>query len=129
MVTWSSKWKASTRPRKQRNYRFKAPLHIKQKMTAVHLAKPLREKYGKRSLAVRKGDKVKILRGQFKGKTGDVITVKIIDMKVVVEGIENIRKDGTKSPYLLEPSNMMITELNLEDKRRKESLERKGAKK
>lgn len=128
MVKWSSKWKASKRPRKQRNYAFSAPLHIKQKMIASHLSAELRKKHGKRSMQLRKGDKVKIMRGQYKGKTGAVIRIFTIDKKAAVEGIENIRKDGTKTPYLLEPSNLMITELNLEDKRRKESLERKGAK-
>ncbi|MBU2406429.1 MAG: 60S ribosomal protein L26, partial [Nanoarchaeota archaeon] len=39
--------------------------------------------------------------------------------------IENIRKDGTKAFYPIHPSNLMITELFLEDKKRKDALERK----
>ncbi|HII15295.1 MAG TPA: 50S ribosomal protein L24 [Nanoarchaeota archaeon] len=129
MVKWSKDWKASTRPRKQRNYRTRAPLHIKQKMLAAHLSKELRAKYSRRSIALRKGDKVKIARGQFRGKSGNITEVRVKEMKVAVEGIENIRKDGSKMPYMLEPSNLTVTELNIEDKRRKESLERKkGAK-
>ncbi|MEK6864805.1 MAG: 50S ribosomal protein L24 [Nanoarchaeota archaeon] len=125
MKQWSSKWKASTRPRKQRNYRHKAPLHIKQKFVSAHLSKELRQKYGRRSLGVRKGDKVKVTTGQYKGKTGAVILVNLMKIKVAVEGIESIRKDGTKSPYLLEPSNLMITELMMDDKKRKAMLESK----
>ena len=50
--------------RKQRNYRHKAPLHIKQKFVSAHLSKELRQKCGRRSLGVRKGDKVKVTTGQ-----------------------------------------------------------------
>ncbi|MBU2637548.1 MAG: 50S ribosomal protein L24 [Nanoarchaeota archaeon] len=127
MVRWSKSWKASIRPRKQRNYRTHAPLHIRQKLVSVHLSKDLRTKHGKRSIAARKGDKVKILRGQFKGKSGNITKVELKNSKIAVEGMENIRKDGTKTPYLFEPSNLMLTELMLEDKKRKKSLEKKAA--
>lgn len=123
---WSSNWKASKRPRKQRNYTYNAPLHMKQKFVSAHLSKELRTKYGKRSAGLRKGDKVKILVGQFKGKTGAITMVNLKKSKAAIEGMENIRKDGTKTPYLFEPSNLMITELLLEDKQRKAMLERKG---
>lgn len=123
-MVWSKSWKASIRPRKQRNYRANAPLHIKQKLVSVHLSKELRKKHGKRGIAARKGDKVKILRGQFRGKSGNITKVELKKSKIAVEGMENIRKDGTKTPYLFEPSNLMLTELLLEDKKRKKSLER-----
>ncbi|MDD4878589.1 MAG: 50S ribosomal protein L24 [Candidatus Nanoarchaeia archaeon] len=126
MEKWSSNWKASKRPRKQRNYAYKAPLHVKQKFVSAHLSKELRKKHGKRSIGIRKGDKVKIMRGQFKGKTGAVSLVNVKQSKVAVEGIDNIRKDGTKTPYMFVPSNLMITEIMIEDKQRKAMLERKG---
>lgn len=123
---WSSNWKASKRPRKQRNYAYQAPLHIKQKFVSAHLSKELRKKHGKRSIGLRKGDKVKVMVGQFKGKTGAVTIVDLKESKAAVEGIDNIRKDGTKTPYMFVPSNLMITEISLEDKQRKAMLERKG---
>lgn len=123
---WSSNWKASKRPRKQRNYAYQAPLHIKQKFVSAHLSKELRKKHGKRSIGLRKGDKVKVMVGQFKGKAGAVTIVDLKKSKAAVEGIDNIRKDGTKTPYMFVPSNLMITEISLEDKQRKAMLERKG---
>lgn len=124
---FSNKWISSTQPRKQRKYRRNAPLHIVSKFMSVHLSKDLRKKYGRRAIRVRKGDTVKIVRGQFRKKTGKVMDVSLIRRKVFVENIQQIRKDGTKSFYALEPSNLMITSLNLEDKIRKEKLEKKNA--
>ncbi|MAG50165.1 50S ribosomal protein L24 [archaeon] len=124
-IKFSKFWKSSKQPRKQRKYRHNAPLHIKHKFLSVHLSKELQKKYGKRNIPIRKEDKVKILRGQFKTKTGKVVKVLLKKTKLQIEGIENIRKDGTKSYYPIHPSNVIIQELDLGDKRRKKSLERK----
>ncbi len=123
MQDWNSNWKASIKPKKQRKYVYNAPLHIKQKFVAAHLSKELKKKYGKRSLSIRKGDKVKVMRGQFSGKEGKVLKVNLKRARIFIEGIENIRKDGTKSLYQFQPSNLMLIELNLEDKERKQALE------
>ena len=72
-----------------------------------------------RNIVVKKDDKVKIMKGQFKGQTGSIIKVLTKKTKVFVENIQNTKNDGTKTYYALEPSNLMITELNLTDKRRK----------
>lgn len=126
MKEWSKKWIGSKKPRKQRKYVYNLPLHIRKNLLSANLSKELRKKYNRRSLTVRKEDKVKILRGQFKKKTGKVTRVDLRKVKVYVEGIENIKKDGTKVLYPLEPSNLMITELNIEDKKRKKILDRKS---
>jgi len=41
-------------------------------MVASTLSRELREKYNRRSLPVRKGDKVKIIRGEFKESGGEI---------------------------------------------------------
>ena len=122
---FSLSWKKSRKPKKQRKYLFNAPLHIKQKITKAHLSKELRKKYGKRSLGVRKGDNVKIVVGQFKGKSGKIDRVNLKKNKVYITGIEIAKKDGTKTNYPLDPSNLIITELNLDDKMRQKILGRK----
>lgn len=122
---FSLNWIASSQPRKQRKFRMNAPLHIRGKFLNSNLSKELREKYGKRSLRVRKGDKVKISRGQFKGKVGTVEKVSIIDSKIHVSDVNLIKKDGSKVSYPLDPSNVIITTLNLEDKKRVEKLKNK----
>lgn len=123
---FSSSWKRSTQARKQHLYRYNAPLHIKQKLVHVHLSPELRKKYGLRNIQLKKGDKVKILRGQFAGKDGKVEKISLKREKVLVTGIELIKKDGTKLPFLLQASNLMITDLDLNDKKRKQKLESKN---
>ncbi len=118
-------WNRSKQPRKQHKYRYNAPLNIKSKFLGSHLSKQLREKYKKRSIVIRKGDSIKVLRGQFKGKTGKIERVDIKKCKVYITGIEVAKKDGTKALYPIHPSNLIINELNLDDKKRKKSLERK----
>lgn len=128
-MEFKTSWKSSKQPKKQRKYRSNAPLHIKHKFMASHLSKELRQKHNKRSITLRKGDKIKILRGNFKGKSGVVERVVSKRDKVYVNGIEVIKKDGTKQLVPLRPSNLLITQLNLDDKKRKLKLENKDDKK
>lgn len=117
MKEWSKYWKSSKNPKKQRKYRYNAPLHIKGKFLSAHLSKELRKKTGKRSIRIRKGDKVSIVRGNFKKKNGTVEGVDLKGNKVYISKIEVQKKDGTKSFYPIDPSNVVITEL-VEDKKR-----------
>ncbi|MCB9358574.1 50S ribosomal protein L24 [Candidatus Woesearchaeota archaeon] len=113
-----STWKASSQPRKQRKYQYNAPMHISGKFVSANLSKELRPKYGVRSIRLRKGDKVRVLRGQYKGKSGKVERVSLKYTKVFITGIELLRKDGTKSLIPVEPSNLQITDLDTSDKKR-----------
>ncbi|MFH1915891.1 MAG: 50S ribosomal protein L24 [Nanoarchaeota archaeon] len=119
---YSRKWKSSTQPRKQRKYAINAPLHIKTRALSVHLLPELRKKHGMRHVHIRKGDKVKILRGQFKGKEGKVEEASIRKMRLYISKIERDKKDGSKTRVPIHPSNVIITELAMDDKRRKKKL-------
>ncbi len=116
---FSKDWKSSKQPRKQRKYLANAPLHIKKKFLSVNLSKELRKKYGKRNIAVRKGDLAKIMRGKFSKKQGKIIKVNLKTAKVIIEGIQIKKQDGSKVNVKLQPSNLQIIELNVEDKKRK----------
>ena len=116
---FSKSWKASKKPRKQRKYRTNAPLSIKRKFLSAHLSKELIKKYSTRNVPLRKEDKVKIVRGQFRKKTGKVVKVLVKKSKVYIENIQNMKNDGTKTYYPIDPSNLIILELNLMDKKRK----------
>jgi len=122
---FSRSWISSKKPKKQRKYRFNAPLHLKQKMMRSHLSKELRAKYTKRNVGLKKGDKVIIMRGKFKKKEGKIEKIDLKKSKVFVSGIEIAKTDGTKVKFQLDPSNLMITEVNLDDKFRQKILERK----
>jgi len=121
---FSTEWKASKQPRKQRKYRARAPLHIKHMFVSANLSKEFRKKYHRKSFPLRKGDTVKIMRGSFKGKTGKVENVDVQRARASVEKIQNTKKDGTKVEVFFHASNLQIKELQLEDKERIKALER-----
>lgn len=122
---FSNFWKASKLPRKQVKYRANAPFHIRHKMISANLSKELRKKYGKRNVPLRKGDEIKIMRGEFKGKKGRVENVNLKKMKIMIAGIFRTKKDGTKIEVSFDSSKLQIIELNLEDKKRREIVSAK----
>ncbi len=121
---FSTAWNSSRNVAKQRKYRFNAPLHIKQKFLSAHLSKDLKKKYGTRSVVLRTGDRVKVVRGQYRGRENKVDRVDLKKSKVYVTGVERMKKDGSKSLIPIPPSNLIITDLDLDDKKRKAKLER-----
>ena len=114
----------SKKPRKQRKFLYKAPLHLRRKMISAHLSKELREQYKRRSLPLRKGDEVKVMRGEFKGTVGKVVRINTKKYKVYVDTVKRKRSVGTEYLVPLSPSNLMIVKLNLDDKYRMKILER-----
>ena len=112
----------SAQPRKQRKRLYNAPLHKLPKLMSAHLSPELREKYGRRSFPVRVGDRVKIMRGEFKGVEGKVTKVDRERQMVYVENVTTKKADGTTVQRPIHVSNVMITELNLDDEYRKQAL-------
>jgi large subunit ribosomal protein L24 len=123
---FSTKWIGSKQPRKQRKYVYNAPLHTRHKLLSAHLSKDLRTKYGKRSVPVRKGDEVLVMRGNFKKKKAKITGVNLKRGKVFLENIQRTKKDGSKVNVPFYPSNLMIMNLALEDKERIALLNRNG---
>jgi len=111
-------------PRRQRKARYNAPLHIRHKFMSAPLSEELRDKYGKRSLPLRKGDMVKVMRGDDKGKEGKVRSVDLKNEEITVEGVVVARSDLSEVPRPIHPSNVMITKLELKDKLRENALRR-----
>jgi len=102
----------SIQPRKQRKFRYSAPLHLRRKMVAAHLSKELAAKLGtaRRSASVRRGDKVKLMRGEKKGHTGKVLEVDLHRLKVYVEGVTQRNAKGVEKLMPVEPSNLLLLE-------------------
>ena len=115
---FSTKWKKSKQPRKQKKYRHNAPMNIKGKFLRIHLQKDLAKRHGLRKIRPRTGDKVKVMRGKFKGKEGKIELVDLKKSKIIITGIEISKKDGSKSKPLLAASNMLLVDLVLDDKKR-----------
>ncbi len=114
----------SSKPRKQRKFLYSAPLHLRQKLVSAHLSKELRAQMKKRSLPLRKGDEVKIMRGSFRGKTGKVLDVNLKKLKIYIEGVVHKKADGKEAKIPFHPSNLMIMKADLSDKKRQKIVER-----
>jgi large subunit ribosomal protein L24 len=110
-------------PRKQRTQTRNAPLHERHDQVRATLADNLREQYGQRSVRVNAGDTVEVLRGDHAGEEAEVIAVDLADEVVHVEGVTVEKADGEEVPRPLDASNLRVTDLDLEDDRRRARLE------
>ncbi len=132
MKKFSSKWKASKRPGKQRKYRGNLPLHQRKKLVNANLSKELRAKYKKRSMSIKKGFTVKIMKGKFKKKQGKVSKVNLKKLQIIVEGIQIKKLDGSKANFPLRASNLQIVKLESDEVQktevRKEEVKNKKTK-
>jgi len=116
----------TTSPRKQRKQLYNAPLHKRYKIFSAPLSLGLKKSHGVSTLPVRSGDTVKIMRGERKGIEGKVAGVDRTKYRISIEGVTREKVDGTATPVPIHPSKVMITNLNLDDKWRREILKRKG---
>ncbi|HLD57367.1 MAG TPA: 50S ribosomal protein L24 [archaeon] len=123
-TAWSRSWISSKQPRKQRKYRYNAPAHIRHKFLSANLSKELRQKFGLRSIPLRKGDEVQVMRGGFKGTKGLIEEVDSKKLKVYIAGIKVKKVDGSEVAKSVDASNLKITSLKLDDKRRQEVIAR-----
>ena len=85
---------------------------------AAHLSADLRKTVGRRAVIIRKGDTVKIMRGNSKGKQGKIATVNYKHRKLTIEGMVRKKSDGTDVPMPFQPSNLMIVTLDTTGKNR-----------
>ena len=115
---FSRNWVSSTRPSKQRKYAHEAPLHLKHKFLNATLSKELRKQHGKRSVPLRKGDEVLVMRGKFAKQTAKVLDIDLKNSRVTLENISRQKKDGNKLAVIFHPSSLMIKSLSLDDKMR-----------
>jgi large subunit ribosomal protein L24 len=119
--------KPVTKPTKQRKMLYQAPDHIRYKHFAAPLSPELKASHGVKTLPVRSGDSVRIMRGDRKGFEGKITRVDRRKYRVYVEGLTREKVDGTTIFVPVHPSKVMITRLSLDDKWRKKILERKKA--
>jgi len=113
----------SRQPHKQRTEQREAPLHERHKQVRAPLSTDLREEYGRRNVRVNTGDTVEVLRGDDAGGTGEVTDVDLQDATIAVEDVTVEKGDGEEIPRRLDASNVVVTDLDLDDDRRAERIE------
>ncbi len=85
-------------------------MHVRARQMHVHIATELRAKLGvsRRSVQVHKGDKIRLRRGDDKGKMGAVMEVDCKHRVVYVEGFVNKNARGMEKLKALQPANIEI---------------------
>ena len=118
----------TVQPRKARKRIYDSTKHQQQKIVSAHLGpnylhhKDNKYWYLPRSIPIRKGDTVKILRGASKGHSGKVAEVDLKKTKITVEGATIAKADGKQIPKWIDASNVCITKLDKSDTRRNKKL-------
>ena len=86
------------------------------------LSEELRTKYKRRSVRLRVGDPVKIVRGEFKGIEGKVSKIDGKNGTLHIEGVTREKIAGGTAQVPVHSSKVVVANLNLEDKARKGKL-------
>ncbi len=119
----------SKSPRKQRRRIHHSKQNRRGKLVSAHLSPKYLEdtkvRYPK-SLPLRAGDTVKVMRGSDRGKEGRVTDVDRRGIRVFVEGVTVAKADGTEVGKPIHPSNLMITKLDMTDPWRRRLIDRAG---
>jgi large subunit ribosomal protein L24 len=96
-------------------------------MMAAPLSAELAASRGAKTMPVRKGDTVRIQRGDNKGFEGKVSRVDLKAYRIYMEGLTREKVDGTNIFLPIHPSKVEIRNLTLDDKLRKSVVDRKIA--
>ena len=127
----------SSKPGKQRKAQANAPLHIKRKRirARLQLDKPDERLAGLRSVTVRVGDTVRVVRGDFAhggkrvgGKrNADPLNGKVLNIdsnkgRIFVEGATATKSDNREEAISVHASNVVVTKLDETDKLRMQHL-------
>ncbi|MDP2973944.1 MAG: 50S ribosomal protein L24 [Candidatus Diapherotrites archaeon] len=108
----------SSKPKKQRKYLYSKPLHKRQKDLSGHLSKKLRQALGKRSLQLRKGDTVRVMKGAKRNSEGKIMSVDYKKSTVCIEKLTRKKTDGTEIPLPVKACNLLVTDVDRSDSRR-----------
>jgi large subunit ribosomal protein L24 len=116
--------RSSSKPGKVKKNRIIAPIHKRNNsMPRASLSDALNDKYGRRTVRVRIGDSVKLVRGEYSGIEGKVQKVFASEGLVTVEGITREKIAGGTTPVRIHTTNVVVTNLNLDDKWRRDALQ------
>ena len=101
---------------------YEADLFERRKRTSLPLSRELRGRYGRRSLPVRKGDTVRVLRGSYVGREERVARVDRRTYTVSLDNITTKTGEAKLKPLPIRPSALVLTRLNLADPWRRRIL-------
>lgn len=86
------------------------------------LSSELRTKHNRRTVRVRTGDNVKLVRGEYSGVEGKVLKIFPKEGRLTIEGVTREKIAGGTTPIRIHASNVVVTGLNFDDKLRREKI-------
>ncbi len=110
---------SSKAPRKQRRSIRNDPIHANKKRLRCKLDEFLAEEHGIKSLVIKKGDLVRVMRGQFRDTEGTVTRVSYGKARVYVDSATTTKADGKEANIPIHPSNLLIVKLSMNDDRKR----------
>lgn len=119
----------SKKPNKSRKAFYTMPKHKAVKAIASHLDEKLSKELKKRSVSIRKGDTVKIMRGAHKGSEGKITSVDTKQARIFVEKITLKKSTGKEIPVPIQPSNVIVVDLDRTDRKRFKNVVKAAEKK
>lgn len=94
----------------------------KYSLVYANLSDNLKNEYNKKSARVIKGDTVKIMRGEYKGVEGKIEKINTENGRLSIEGVQREKIKGGQVKVQIHASNVQISNLNLDDKFRKNNI-------
>lgn len=101
-----------------------APKQLAERKLRSPLSHALREKYGRRNLRVIAGDTIKVVRGEYSGIEGKIEKVNMKRGSLAIEGIQREKVRGGNVKVEINSTNVIITDLDLDDKYRQALIDR-----
>ena len=112
----------SSKPSRQRAALYKTHAARRHMLLSASLSTELKTSQGRNSYPVRKGDTVKIMRGDFAGIEGKITKIDTKRQRLFIEGVSREKVAGTSTNVSVHSSKVTITKLNLDDKWRADSI-------
>lgn len=111
----------SKQPRKKRKALANEALHERAHHVRGHLSKELRNQLKKRNIRLKKGDKVKILSGKFKGREGKISKISLFKRRIFIEGITRKTQRGKEIMVPIPPEKVLVLEMAERNSKKKET--------
>ena len=110
--------KISSQRRTNRKKYFKADSNKKRIFMSSKLDKSLRKDYDLKTIPLRKGDEVKITRGNYKGKVGNIVQISRKGIFLYVSTVTFKKMKGDEAYLPIHPSNVEVLKLVLTSERK-----------
>lgn len=110
-------------PRRQRRAVYEADTFERRRRMSVPLSRELRARFHRRSVAIRKGDTVRVMNGSYVGREERVARVDRRGYTVTLDNVTLKTGEEKLKPLPIRTNHLLLVRLNLADAWRRESMQ------